>query len=113
MQRNKSKYSLKNDREKKFTLKILWLNQKIAFSVDHIVKHGHSPLTSYFFWPCNDAWSQIKSELDSKPWISKNDTVHILNTVTSIINYWQENKEKKSIIEAKAEFPELIFYGSQ
>jgi 30S ribosomal protein 3 len=76
---------------KKFRLKILWLDHNIAFSVDHIVKHGQSPLTSYFFWPRNDAWSQIKNELESKPWISENDKIDILNEVAETINGWQEN----------------------
>lgn len=75
---------------KKFRLKTLWLDHNIAFSVDHVVKNGYSPLTSYYFWPRNDAWSQIKNELESKPWISKNDKIDILNEVAELINYWQE-----------------------
>ena len=96
---------------KKFTLKILWLDQNIAFSVDHVVNQGHSPLTFYFFWPRNDAWTQIKNELESKPWICENDKIDILNKVALIINYWQENNHKKSVADAQRKFPNLIFYG--
>lgn len=81
---------------KKFRLKTLWLDHNIAFSVDHIVKYGHSPLTPYFFWPRNDAWSQIKNELESKPWISKNEKIDILNEVAEAINCWQERNKSNS-----------------
>lgn len=96
---------------KKFTLKILWLNNNIGFAIDHIVKKGYSPLTSYFFWPRNDAWSQIEKELDSKPWISDSDKIEILNQLTSILDYWQENNTKEAIKEAKIKFPCAVFYG--
>lgn len=98
---------------KKFTLRILWLDCSIAFSVDHIAHQGYSPLTPYFFWPRNDAWSQVKNELESKPWISENDKIDILNEVTLLLNHWQERKQNKSIIEAQKKFPDFIFYGAQ
>lgn len=98
---------------KKFALRILWLEYGMAFSVDHIVDQGYSPLTPYFFWPRNDAWHQVKSELESKPWISKNDKIDILNDVTLILNYWQENKQSKTIIQVQEKFPSLVFYGGQ
>lgn len=98
---------------KKFTLKILWLDNNIGFSVDHVVKHGHSPLTSYFFWPRSDAWMQVKNELESKPWISENDKIYILNKVTAIINYWQENNQKKTVTQAQEMFHSFVFYASQ
>ena len=96
----------------KFTLKIMWLNYSIGIAVDHIVKEGYSPLSLYFFWPRNDAWIQIKTELESKPWISDNDRVDLLNKVTLIINYWQDNKMILSIVEAQKQFPELVFCGN-
>lgn len=95
----------------KFTFKILWLDNNIGFAIDHIVDKGYSPLTSYFFWPRNDAWTQLEKELESKPWISDNDRIDILNKLTSILNYWQENNRKEAIKAAKAKFPCAIFYG--
>ena len=97
---------------KKFTFKILWLENNIALAVDHKIGTSFSPLTSYFFWPRNDAWEQLKTELESKPWISESDKIELLNQATEIINYWQENNKHISLSEIQNKFPEYIFSGS-
>ena len=94
-----------------FTLKILWLNNNVGIAIDQVVGSGNSPLTPYFFWPRNDAWEQIREELESKPWIAKNIKIELLNLVTEIINYWQDQGASKSLAQVRSKFPNFIFTG--
>lgn len=102
----------------KYRLNFMWLEKNIAFGVDYVYSRGNtSPMTDFFFWPRKDAWEDLKTELESKPFISERDKITMLNRLTEVINYWQEpvgtdvGAVAPSFEGARTLFPDCSFRG--
>ncbi|KAK9063748.1 hypothetical protein SSX86_017620 [Deinandra increscens subsp. villosa] len=73
-------------------LKFIWMEKNIGLGLDQeIPGHGTIPLSPYFFWPRKDAWEELKTTLESKPWITQKKMIILLNQATDIINLWQQS----------------------
>ncbi|XP_075475872.1 small ribosomal subunit protein cS23-like [Primulina tabacum] len=79
----------------RLVLKFVWMEKNIGIAIDQVIPGGHGtiPLSPYYFWPRKDAWEELKVMLESKPWISKKQTVVLLNQATDIITLWQQSGE--------------------
>ncbi|KAI3817172.1 hypothetical protein L1987_10965 [Smallanthus sonchifolius] len=76
----------------RIVLKFIWMEKNIGLGLDQeIPGHGTIPLSPYFFWPRKDAWEELKTTLESKPWISQKKMIILLNQATDIINLWQQS----------------------
>ncbi|XP_078433401.1 small ribosomal subunit protein cS23-like [Wolffia australiana] len=81
----------------RIVLKFIWMEKSIGLALDQVVpNHGTIPLTPYYFWPQKDAWEQLKTLLQGKPWISKKRMIILLNQATEIINLWQQTVSSDS-----------------
>nr|XP_016476227.1 PREDICTED: 30S ribosomal protein 3-1, chloroplastic-like [Nicotiana tabacum] len=76
----------------RLVLKFIWMEKNIGLGLDQVLPgHGSVPLSPYFFWPRKDAWEELKTTLESKPWISQKQMIILLNQATDIINLWQQS----------------------
>lgn len=98
---------------KKFSLKVLWLDNSIAFSLDQDLSGSFIALTEFYFWPQKDAWEFVKLYLEGLNWISQDDAVILLNRITEIINLWQTRSvlTSSSITNLRNLFPDVYFVG--
>jgi len=71
-------------------LQILWLSDSLGLAVNQKTSKGSLPITPYYFWPVSEAWEQIRFELDSKPWISEEESTQLLNLIVEVMNQWQQ-----------------------
>ncbi|XP_058072101.1 small ribosomal subunit protein cS23-like isoform X1 [Magnolia sinica] len=76
----------------RLVLKFIWLEKNIGLALDQVIPgHGTIPLSPYYFWPRKDAWEELKTKLENKPWISQKRMIILLNQATDIINLWQQS----------------------
>ncbi|KAG2435270.1 hypothetical protein HXX76_007348 [Chlamydomonas incerta] len=93
-----------------YRLNVLWTDKNLAVAIDQVYSRGQvSPLTEYYFWPRQDAWEELRINLESRPWISERDRIILLNRLTQLINFWQDEEVKRTVEEARAEFPDCAF----
>jgi 30S ribosomal protein 3 len=84
------------EKRKKYFFKTLWSKTYIGIAINEIYKENCTiPLTTFYFWPREDGWKLLQEELNSKPWMSEQAKVEILNGYTQIINYWLQNINNK------------------
>ncbi len=90
-------------------LKVLWVKDILGLGVDQLTIKQQYPLTLYYFWPRTEAWEQLKSELDSKSWLSKKEKIEILNLAADVMNHWRKYRNMDNIENVKNKFFEAIF----
>jgi len=79
----------------KLKLNIIWLETKLGLAVNQIQSDKQIPLTQYYFWPKTDVWDQIKTELNTKPWILETEKISLLNSTAELMNQWQNYANQK------------------
>lgn len=83
----------------KYNFKVIWGKQTIGIAINKILKNSKTyPITTFFFWPKENGWELLKTQLYTKPWTSEEDRLEILNGYNKIITYWLKNvKEVNNI----------------
>ncbi|KAL2509613.1 30S ribosomal protein 3-1 [Forsythia ovata] len=88
----KLRVGVKSLEKPRLVLKFIWMEKNIGLGLDQMIPgHGTVPLSPYYFWPRKDAWEELKTTLESKPWISQKKMIILLNQATDIINLWQQS----------------------
>jgi 30S ribosomal protein 3 len=93
----------------RFQLKIIWLENSLALSINQIINLTSIPLTSYKIWPRNNSSEQLKIKLDSKPWLDSNERIRLLNKVTEISQAWENSRDQKTSAGLPKLYEDLIF----
>nr|WRW10708.1 putative plastid-specific 30S ribosomal protein [Ascoseira mirabilis] len=75
-----------------YVFKIIWSKTYLGLAVDKKLRNNCTlPVTTFFFWPRENGWQLLKEELSYKPWVSKEDSIEILNNYNAVIRYWLLN----------------------
>lgn len=98
---------------KKFVLALHWGNDSLLINLNQKVGDSLKPTTVSFLWPQTDAWEDIRKYLNKQNWISKSDSILILNHITEVIECWELEKSsnKKDVTKLKERFFNSRFTG--
>ena len=94
-------------------LKITWFKDFLGLAIDQVTLDQKYFLTPYYFWPRTEAWEQLKLDLDSKLWLTKDDKIQILKTTGDVMNYWLSYRNTKTAENFKKDFPEVEVFVPQ
>ena len=104
-----------NNRPFQLKLKIAWFKNFLGLAIDQLELNQEYSLTPYYFWPKTEAWEQLKLELDSKLWLTKEEKLKILKTAGDVMDYWLSYRNKNIGDNFKEKFQDveiLIFNES-
>ena len=88
-------------------LKIAWFQDFLGLAIDQVQINQNYSLTPYYFWPKTEAWEQLKLELNSKFWLTKDEKIKILKMASDVMNYWLSSRDNKNFGNIKETFPEI------
>ena len=81
----------------------------VAVDAIYGARDARSPLTEFYMWPRKDAWEELKTALEARPWVPERERVLLLNRATEVINFWQDEGAKHTVDDARAAFPDCTF----
>ena len=84
--------NFQNLQNSSYLFKIIWGKRYIGIAIDKRLKNNQTlPITTFFFWPRENGWELLQTQLMNKPWITKEERIAILNGYNKIITYWLIN----------------------
>ena len=85
-------------------IKIFWDKNFLGISLNQISFKHKFALTPYYFWPKIELLQQLKLELNSKLWLSKETKIETLKIVGNVMNYWLSYRKIKTVENFRSEF---------
>jgi 30S ribosomal protein 3 len=79
-----------------FSFLLIWHENSLGVAVDQLRGDERISLTSYYYWPQSDAWSQIFIELKTRKWISRTEKIFLVDKTAEILNVFLEKKLRTS-----------------
>nr|YP_011007082.1 putative plastid-specific 30S ribosomal protein [Phaeostrophion irregulare]WAM64369.1 putative plastid-specific 30S ribosomal protein [Phaeostrophion irregulare] len=77
-----------------YLFKVIWGKSYIGIAIDKTITGNITfPITTFFFWPTQNALGLLERELFLKPWITSEDGLEIIHDARKLIDYWGSNIE--------------------